>query len=274
MPKVNELKNAKVQQPPRLRVHKDVIGAVAQDDKNMIKLTALAQRVLVVWKDTHDVEPMVAPLRNAGCWVETATVVEDAVRFAAALKPTIVLIGDTPSGLNRVELTIQIRSVLPADAPPVFIMAPSCDSVCVTSGPGSEASAGADDSMEELLGQLNSLLSGDHPQQTGSLETNSSSERVQCNGVCLDRVRHRVAVDDEEVHLTPTEFKLLWEFVVHPGFVQSREDLTRTCKGTTSRVQTRTIDAHVKAIRQKLKDRAFLIETVHGVGYRFRDTDW
>ena len=274
MPRDNELTNAGAQQPPRRRIHKDLISAVAQDATNMIKLTALVQRVLIVWKDTHDVEPMVAPLRNAGCWVEIATAVDDAVRFAAALKPTIVLIGDTPLGLNRVELTIQIRSVLPADAPPVFIVAPSCDSVCVTSGPGSEASASADDSMEELLGQLNSLLSGDHPQQTDSLETNSSADRVQCNGVCLDRIRHRVSVDDEEVRLTPTEFKLLWEFVIRPGFVQTREDLTRTCKGTTSRVQTRTIDAHVKAIRQKLKDRAFLIETVHGVGYRFRDTDW
>ena len=274
MPIDDGLINANAQPPLRRRIHKGLIGAVTQDAKNMIKLTALAQRVLIVWKDTHDVEPMVAPLRDAGCWVETANAAEDAVRLATTLKPTIVLIGDMLSGLNRMGLTIQIRSVLPADAPPVFIMAPSCDSVCVTSGLESETSATAEDSMEELLGQLSSLLSVDHPQQTGSLETNSSSERVRCHGVCLDRVRHRVWVADEEVHLTPTEFKLLWQLAVHPGLVQSRGDLTRTCKGTASRVKTRTIDAHVKAIRQKLKDRAFLIETVHGVGYRFRDTDW
>jgi DNA-binding response OmpR family regulator len=73
--------------------------------------------------------------------------------------------------------------------------------------------------------------------------------------------------------LTPTEFRLLWELVRRPGYVLSRSELTRTCKGSENAVQARTIDAHIKSIRRKLRDRAHLIETVHGVGYRFQEME-
>jgi DNA-binding response OmpR family regulator len=98
-------------------------------------------------------------------------------------------------------------------------------------------------------------------------------ERIEHLGLTLDRVRHRVFVDGNPLHLTPTEFKLLWELASRPGFVLSRNELSQVCRGTMSTLHTRTVDAHIKAIRRKLAGYASFIETVHGVGYRFRESD-
>jgi two-component system phosphate regulon response regulator PhoB len=73
------------------------------------------------------------------------------------------------------------------------------------------------------------------------------------------------------LHFTPTEFRLLWELARQPGYVLSRTELTKLCKGSETAVQARTIDAHIKSIRRKLNDHADLIETVHGVGYRLQE---
>ena len=217
----------------------------------------------------------IVALRNRGRWIETATNLDEAVTVAASLNPTIVLVGDSLSYLNSVELTIRIRSTVLTDAAPLFIMAPSCGEVCI--GQGSVRAADEEEGMPGLICQLNELLEGQAETQGSRPRSGAvglTTERIQCNGVCLDRVRHRAWVSDDELRLTPTEFKLLWELVLHPGFVRSRENLRRTCKGTTTSVQARTIDAHVRSIRRKLKDLAFLIETVHEVGYRFRDSGY
>lgn len=75
------------------------------------------------------------------------------------------------------------------------------------------------------------------------------------------------------LRLTPTEFKLLWKLASRPGYVLSRNELTKLCKGAdgATAVQSRTIDAHIKSILRKLSERSRLIETVHGVGYRFQE---
>jgi DNA-binding response OmpR family regulator len=80
-------------------------------------------------------------------------------------------------------------------------------------------------------------------------------------------------VDGRTLHLTPTEFKLLWELARRPGEVLTRADLTTLCRGANSAVQARTVDAHIKSIRSKLQEHAQRIETVYGVGYRFQELD-
>jgi two-component system phosphate regulon response regulator PhoB len=88
----------------------------------------------------------------------------------------------------------------------------------------------------------------------------------------MDRRRHSASIDGRPLNLTPTEFRLLWTLASEPGSVFDRQHLSRTChiSGTTGRAAT--IAVHIKAVRGKLGDRSDLIETVHGVGYRFRET--
>ena len=87
----------------------------------------------------------------------------------------------------------------------------------------------------------------------------------------VDIPRHKVAVDKETVELTPMEFRLLLTLMERRGRVQSRENLLNDVWGMTADVTTRTIDTHIKRLRQKLGSVGHLIETVRGLGYRFNE---
>ncbi len=87
----------------------------------------------------------------------------------------------------------------------------------------------------------------------------------------IDHEAHRVWVDDAEVGLTALEFRLLHAFLSRKGRVQTRDTLLSDVWGIDAEVTTRTVDTHVKRLREKLGDAGAYIETLRGVGYRFRD---
>lgn len=86
----------------------------------------------------------------------------------------------------------------------------------------------------------------------------------------IDAPAHKIWVDDEEVRLTALEFRLLTTFHARRGRVQTRERLLSDVWGYQAEVTTRTVDTHVKRLREKLGEAGQYIETVRGVGYRFR----
>jgi DNA-binding response OmpR family regulator len=90
-------------------------------------------------------------------------------------------------------------------------------------------------------------------------------------GVTVDFQAHRVTVDEQDVALTATEFRLLAELIRNQGKVQSRDHLLDKVWGYQFEGYARTVDTHVRRLRQKLGDYAELIETLRGVGYRLRD---
>jgi len=87
----------------------------------------------------------------------------------------------------------------------------------------------------------------------------------------IDRDAHRAWVDDLEVALTALEFRLLHAFVTRRGRVQTRDALLSDVWGIEADVTTRTVDTHVKRLREKLGEAGAYIETLRGVGYRFKD---
>jgi DNA-binding response OmpR family regulator len=90
-------------------------------------------------------------------------------------------------------------------------------------------------------------------------------------GVMVDRERHRVTVDEQPLDLTPSEFSILEVLLRQPGRVFSRAELIDAGLGGDSLVLERTIDVHIRTLRKKLGPHAILVETVRGIGYRFRD---
>ena len=87
----------------------------------------------------------------------------------------------------------------------------------------------------------------------------------------VEPAAHRVFVDDVEITLTALEFKLLHVLLSRRGRVQSREQLLRDVWGITADITTRTVDTHVKRLRHKLGAASEYVETLRGVGYRFKD---
>ena len=99
----------------------------------------------------------------------------------------------------------------------------------------------------------------------------SDQEMIVSQGILIDRHRHRVAIDEMPVDLTPSEFALLTTLVRHPGRAFSRAELIDGALGDDAIVLDRTIDVHIRSLRKKMGTHAELIQTVRGIGYRLRD---
>ncbi len=129
-------------------------------------------------------------------------------------------------------------------------------------------SMGADDyvskpfKMKPLIHRVKALL-----RRSGKEMQNG--DVVSAHGIEIDRVNHYVKLDGNELQLTPTEFQLLWTMARQPSRAFTRNELMDRCRGEDSPSFDRTIDVHVRSLRQKLGTRSSVVETVRGVGYRF-----
>ena len=129
---------------------------------------------------------------------------------------------------------------------------------------------GADDyltkpfSPKELVLRVKALLR--------RINTTTANSTISSGKFRLDKNSLHCFVSGEQIDLTPTEFKLLILMVEREGTVQNREDLLREVWGYRDTANSRTLDTHVKRLREKLGDLSRCIETVRGVGYQYRST--
>jgi DNA-binding response OmpR family regulator len=117
--------------------------------------------------------------------------------------------------------------------------------------------------MRILLAKLKSLLN-----RVYNSEKQQKKEHFY-NGLLVDELSHKVTIDGKEINLTPKEYDLLVYFIYNNGIVLSREKLLDYIWGMDFYGDFRTIDSHIKRLREKLGDKANLISTVRGTGYRF-----
>lgn len=130
---------------------------------------------------------------------------------------------------------------------------------------------GADDyitkpfGMMEMISRVKAVLRRVRPKQPDTV--------LKLKGLELDEMRHIVTADGQRIELTLKEFELLRLFLSHPGMAFDRDNLLRTVWNTDSAVETRTVDMHIRTLRQKLGRYGQYIETVRGVGYRLEEKD-
>jgi two-component system phosphate regulon response regulator PhoB len=129
---------------------------------------------------------------------------------------------------------------------------------------------GADDyvvkpfSVRELILRIRALM-------RRVQRTDGEPSLIRFGRLKIDRDAHRAWVDEIEIGLTALEFRLLHAFLSRRGRVQTRDALLSDVWGIDADVTTRTVDTHVKRLREKLGDAGAYIETLRGVGYRFKD---
>ncbi len=99
----------------------------------------------------------------------------------------------------------------------------------------------------------------------------SRSEPLQAGSISIDPIRHEVTVGGKRIHLTSIEFKLLQTLIERRGRVQERDRLLNDVWGYESVIDTRTVDTHVRRLRDKLGKAGDYIETIRGFGYRFSE---
>ena len=128
---------------------------------------------------------------------------------------------------------------------------------------------GADDyitkpfGMMEMVSRVKAVLRRSQPKQSAAL--------LKLKGLVLDENQHTVTIDGQRVVLTYKEYELLRLFLSHPGMAFSREQLLQTVWNTDYAVETRTVDMHIRTLRQKLGEYGRYIETIRGVGYRLEN---
>lgn len=177
-------------------------------------------------------------------------------------RPELILLDIMLPGESGVEILKKLKSSIAfRDIPVIMVSAKSTEFDKVIG-----LDMGADDyiikpfGMMELLSRVKAVLRRVVPK---------SSENSLClEGILMDLERHAVLVDGEEIFLTLKEYDMLKYLLSHQGVVATRDQLLGLIWGYDFDGETRTVDVHIRTLRQKLKEAGELIETVRGVGYR------
>lgn len=191
---------------------------------------------------------------------------EDGLSFWNALKdekPELILLDVMLPGMDGIELLKKIReSAILKDIP-----------VIMTTAKGQEydrikgLDLGADDyivkpfSMMEMVSRVKAVFR--------RTQTSQSATLLKVDGLIVNQAEYTVMVDGKRVQLTYKEFELLCIFLSHPGMVYTREQLFAKVWKTDYMGDSRTLDSHIRTLRQKLGDYGKMIETVRNVGYRW-----
>jgi len=225
------------------------------------------QRILVV-DDEADVTELIAyRLKREGYRVE---VVNDPLQImgkARDFHPDLLILDVMMPDLDGIKICRMIRADQKLKAVPIIFLSARGEVEDRIRG----LESGADDYLpkpfdtKELALRVGLLLKRSRTDQE------SGSIQLQVGTLLLDEELHAVSLAGKEIELTATEFKLLKLLMQRKGRVQSRENLLVNVWNYDTGTETRTIDTHIRRLREKLGDQAGLIETVRGVGYRINE---
>jgi len=172
-----------------------------------------------------------------------------------------------PDG-SGLDLCREIKSDKEKSSVPIIILTAKDDEVDKVVG----FELGADDyvtkpfSVRELILRMKAVL------KRGEKKSDNVEVQRQFGQLSIDTESHEVFVDNNEITLTALEFKLLCQLVDRRGRVQSRDQLLSDVWGYSAEVTTRTVDTHIKRLREKLGSMAKYVQTIRGVGYKFTRT--
>lgn len=226
-------------------------------------------RVLIVEDDRALSDILFYNLQKEGFNTFRAFDGREALEQARQKQPDIVILDLMLPGIDGIEVCRQIRKNASTSAAGILMLTAKTEEVDQLVG----FSAGADDyvvkpySMRVLLERVRAL----HRRRTTSEAEEHQDDVVEHSGVRVDNRRHQAFLNDAPLELTRSEFRLLQTLITQPGRAFDRNELIENALGEDTLVLERTIDVHIRAIRRKLGDLADLIETVRGVGYRFRE---
>ncbi len=227
----------------------------------------MAQKILVVDDEVQIVRVVRGYLEKAGYRVLTAGNGRDALFLARDEKPDLVVLDLQMPEVDGLEFTRRIRAEQPDLA--IIMLTARVEEMDRILG----LELGADDyvtkpfSPRELVARVRAVL-------RRSQATPPQAAVLEARGLVLDKGRREVRKHDAGVELTPTEFELLSVLMSAPGRAFSRAELLEAVQGMAFEAYERTVDVHVKNLRQKIEEdpsNPRYIGTVRGVGYRFID---
>ncbi len=233
-------------------------------------MSTMASNILIVEDEPAIAELLAVNLRHAGHCPIVAGSAEEAMRLIRDILPDVMLVDWMLPGMSGVALLRELRQGTRTRGIPMILLTARSEETDTIAG----LDAGADDyitkpfSPKELLARIRAVLRRRSPQLT--------DEPVRVGGLTVDPGTRRVTFAagpgaEQELRLGPTEFKLLHFMMTHPERVHSRGVLLDKVWGDHVFIEERTVDVHIKRLREALAPAncADLVETVRGAGYRF-----
>jgi len=228
-------------------------------------------RILVVEDETDIAQVLSYNLGQAGHQVSVASGGQNALAMTVENRPELILLDLMLPDISGLEVCRTLKSDPARRDIPVIMLTARSEEIDRVVG----FELGADDyvvkpfSVRELGLRVQAVLRRSQRPSAGSGE---DAEMV-FGQLRVDRKAHRTWVDGQEVALTPLEMKLLWTLYERRGRVQTRGTLLDEVWESSPENNTRTVDTHIKRLREKLGAAGAYVETVRGIGYRFSDTD-
>ncbi|MCB9733141.1 MAG: response regulator transcription factor [Deltaproteobacteria bacterium] len=228
-------------------------------------------RILIIEDEEDLAATMAYNLEREGFTTSTAGTGGGGLEIAlGATSPDLVLLDLMLPDMPGTEVCRQIRANADTRKVPIIMVTAKSDEIDRVVG----FEVGADDyvvkpfSVRELLLRIRAVLR--RAGAGGAAAERDKEPLVVVGRLKIDIPGHNVYVDDQLIRLTALEFKLLSTFVERKGRVQSRESLLSDVWGIDADLTTRTVDTHVKRLRDKLGAAGAYIETIRGVGYRLQ----
>ncbi len=229
----------------------------------------MTHRILVV-EDEADLADLVAfNLRQSGHQVQIAGLGSTALAEIRRQKPDLMLLDVMLPDISGFEVCRRLRRESETLRLPIIMLTAKGEEVDRIVG----FEVGADDyvvkpfSPRELVLRVDAML-----RRIGEWKQEPGTQTIHIASMTVDVPAHRVQVEEQDIALTALEFRLLLDLVKRRGRVQSRDALLERVWGYAPGIETRTVDTHVKRLREKLGAASNYIETVRGVGYRVRET--
>ncbi len=236
-------------------------------------------RILIV-DDEPDLRQLVTfNLREAGFEVDAVGSGQAGLALASKTRPAVIVLDLMLPDMPGTDVCRQLRADPVLADTAVLMLTARGDEVDRLLG----FEVGADDyvikpfSVRELVMRVRALARRTAERRAaratiaGSSTGKGSETRLRWKGLELDPVRHRVTLDDVELSLRPLEFKLIQILLENPGRVLSRSQLLEEVWGISGDASSRTVDTHVRRLRERLGVYGEAVETVHGFGYRLKE---
>jgi len=226
------------------------------------------EQIIIIEDDKHISKLVKYNLEKAGYDCTVADEGEEALDVLAKERPDLIILDIMLPKMDGFEVCRAIKQNTKLKNIPIIMLTAKGEEVDRIVG----LELGADDyvvkpfSPRELILRIKAIL------KRGKSEE-SPKDVIKRGTLIIDVPKHRVMVNNKKIALTPIEFKLLVTLIERNGRIQSRDQLLSDVWEHQSDVFTRTVDTHIKRLREKLGKVGGQIETIRGLGYRFKEED-
>ena len=226
------------------------------------------KRLLIVDDEADILELLRYNLEKEGYQVFAAATGEAAVELATEKIPDLIVLDLMLPGIDGMEVCRILKRDPRTMDIPIIMLTAKTEEIDVVTG----LELGADDyvtkpfSPKVLIARIRTVFRRDQkPEKSGN------EEIIEVHEMEINATRREVKINNERIDLTATEFDILYFLASHPGWVYSRDRIITAVKGDDYPVTERSIDVQIVGLRRKLLEAGDYIETVRGVGYRFKE---